>query len=99
VFHTAGFASWMVATMIAAVTVTATSAAAFRSNLLPRWFAWLGIVVGIVALLGYLFVPGFVFFAWVLIAAALLLRRAPAMQTGAVTTAQVRSGTGARVAS
>jgi hypothetical protein len=97
-FYTAGFACWMVATMIAAVTVAATSVTAFRTGFLPRWFAWLGIVVGIVQLLGYLFVPGFVFFAWVLIATALLLRRSPGRGASPVP-ADVRTDVGARHAS
>jgi hypothetical protein len=77
-FYTAGFASFAAATMIGALTVGATSAVAFRTGLLPRWFAWLGVVVAIVLLLGFFFVPGFVFWGWVLIAAILLARRAPA---------------------
>jgi hypothetical protein len=60
-FYTAGFASWAAATMIAALTVTATSASALRTGLLPRWFARLGVLVGIILLLGYLFVPAFIF--------------------------------------
>jgi Domain of unknown function (DUF4386) len=74
-FYTAGYASWVAATMIAALTVTATSATALRTSLLPRWFAWLGIPVGIIQLLGFFFIPGFAFWGWILITAALLLRR------------------------
>jgi hypothetical protein len=76
--YTAAFTSWAVATMIAAVPVIAASVSALRTGLLPRWFAWTGIVIGIALLAGYLFIPAFAFWAWVLVAAALLLRRAPA---------------------
>jgi hypothetical protein len=76
--YTAGIASWVVATMVAAPTVTAASVGALRTGLLPRWFAWVGVVIGIALLFGYLFVPAFAFWAWVLVAATLLLRRASA---------------------
>ena len=75
-FYTAGFASWAVATMVAAVPVIAASVSALRTGLFPRWFAWVGVVVGVALLAGYLFIPAFAFWVWVLVAAALLLRRA-----------------------
>jgi hypothetical protein len=71
-FYTAGFASWAVATMIAALTVIATSAGALRTGLLPRWFARVGVLVGVILLAGYLFVPAFLFWLWILATAALL---------------------------
>jgi hypothetical protein len=76
--YTAGVASWCVATMVAAVTVFAASVSALRTGLLPRWFAWIGVVIGVALLAGYLFIPAFAFWAWVLVTATLLLRRAPA---------------------
>jgi Domain of unknown function (DUF4386) len=74
-FYSAAVVAWVGATMIAALTVTATSAVAFRTSFLPRWFAWLGAVVGIVQLLGFFFIPGFAFWGWILIASVLLLKR------------------------
>ena len=71
-FYTAGFAAWAVATMVAALTVIATSASALRTGLLPRWFARAGVGVGVILLAGYLFVPAFLFWLWILVAAALL---------------------------
>ena len=76
--NTAAYASWVAATMISALTVAATTAVAFRTGFLPRWFAWLGALVAVVLLLGFFFVPGFVFWGWILIAAVLLLVRTPA---------------------
>jgi hypothetical protein len=76
--YTAAVVSWVAATMIAALTVFATSALAFRTGFLPRWFGWLGALVGALQLLGFFFIPGFAFWAWILIAAVLLLRSAPA---------------------
>jgi Domain of unknown function (DUF4386) len=77
-FYTAGYASWVAATMVAALTVAATSVAALRTSFLPRWFAWLGVLVGLIQLLGFFFIPGFVFWGWILITATLLLRRSGA---------------------
>ena len=77
-FNTAAYASWVAATMISAITVAATTAVAFRTGFLPRWFAWLGALVAVVLLLGFFFVPGFVFWGWILISAVLLLARTPA---------------------
>ena len=63
----------------------ATSAAALRTGLLPRWFAWLGILVGIIQLFAIFFFPAFVYWAWILVAAILLLSR-PAASTRSIRT-------------
>ena len=57
--------------------------AALRTGLLPRWFGWLGIVVGVIQLFAIVFIPVFVYWAWILLAALLLLwkDRAP-VRTG-----------------
>ena len=83
-FNTAAYASWVAATMISAITVAATTAVAFHTGFLPRWFAWLGTLVAVVLLLGFFFIPGFVLWGWILIAAVLLLRRTPAESPVAV---------------
>ena len=80
--YTAAYVSWTTATMIAALTVIATTAVAFRTGFLPRWFAWLGVVVGIAQLLGFFFVPAFAFWGWILIGAVVLLRRTPERSPG-----------------
>ena len=55
--------------------VWATSAVAFKTGVLPRWFAWVGVVVGVICLAAIVFVPAFVYWAWILVASLLLLRR------------------------
>jgi hypothetical protein len=82
--YTAAVVSWVAATMIGALTVSATAAVAFRTSFLPRWFAWLSAVVGIVQLLGFFFIPGFIFWAWILIVAILLVRRGAAASPSAL---------------
>jgi hypothetical protein len=77
-FYSAGVVSWVAATMIGALTVVATSAVAFRTSVLPRWFAWLGVLVAVIQLFGFFFIPGFAFWGWIAVASVLTLRRAPA---------------------
>jgi Domain of unknown function (DUF4386) len=74
-----GYAFWVAAVMVGALVVWATSAVALRTGLLPRWFAWLGIFVGIIQLFAIFFVPAFVYWGWILVASVLLTwRPAPA---------------------
>jgi hypothetical protein len=74
----AGYLAWVSATVIGAVTVWATSAVAIRTAFLPRWFGWAGVVVGVLQLLAFLFIPAFAFFLWLLVAGVLLSMRSPA---------------------
>ena len=73
-FNDAGFEFWVAASAIAALTVWATSLAAFRTGVLPRWFAGFGVVAGIVQLLGVFFIPALAYWLWVLVASIVLLR-------------------------
>lgn len=66
---------WVAAVIVGALVVWATSAVALRTGLLPRWFGWLGVVVGIIQLFAIVFVPVFVYWGWLLLASALLTLR------------------------
>jgi len=66
---------WVAAVIVGAVAVWATSAVALRTGLLPRWFGWLGILVGVIQLFAIVFVPVFVYWGWLLLASALLTLR------------------------
>src|SRR5207249_4753880 len=57
------------------IVVWATSAVALRTGLLPRWFGWLGILVGILQLFAIFFIPAFIYWGWILVAAVLLVWR------------------------
>jgi hypothetical protein len=74
----AGYLAWVSATVIGAVTVWATSAVAIRTAFLPRWFGWVGILVGVIQVFAFLFIPAFAFFLWLLVAGVLLSTRRPA---------------------
>jgi hypothetical protein len=66
---------WVSAVVVAALVVWATSAVALRTGLLPRWFAWLGILAGILQLFAIFFIPAFIYWGWIVVAAALLTWR------------------------
>jgi hypothetical protein len=80
-----GYLFWVGAVVIAALVVWATSAVALRTGLLPRWFAWLGIVVGILQLFAIFFVPAFIYWGWLVVAALLLTWRPAGWRTPAGT--------------
>jgi hypothetical protein len=80
-----GYMLWVASTVVGALVVWATSAVALRTGVLPRWFAWFGIVVGVLLLLALFFIPIFLYWLWILIAGILLaMRPAPVAGTGAV---------------
>jgi hypothetical protein len=70
-----GYLAWVGATVIGALTVWATSAVAVRTAFLPRWFGWVGVLVGVIQLLAFFFIPAFVFWLWILVAGALLMSK------------------------
>lgn len=70
-----GYLAWVGATVIGALTVWAASAVALRTAFLPRWFGWVGVLVGVIQLLAFFFIPAFVFWLWILVAGALLMSR------------------------
>jgi magnesium-transporting ATPase (P-type) len=78
-----GYAVWVGAVIVAALLVWATSAIALRSGLLPKWFAWLGVLAGILQLLAIFFIPVFIFWGWILIVSLMLFFRSAAARTPA----------------
>ena len=70
-----GYEFWVAAVVTGALVVWATSAVALRTGLLPRWFGWLGIIVGVIQLFAIVFFPVFVYWGWILLAALMLARR------------------------
>lgn len=69
-----GFALWIAAGGFGGLAIFATSAATFTGSVFPRWFAWFGVVCGILALLSFFFLPMFVYWLWILVASVMLLR-------------------------
>ena len=73
-----GFQLWITAAVVATVTVWTTSALALQTAVFPRWFAWVGIPVGIIQFGAVFFLPALIFWVWLLVAAVLLLFSRPA---------------------
>lgn len=71
---TAYFA-WVAAVVVSSVVVWATSAVALRTSVLPRWYAQVGILAGVVQLFGFFFFPFFVWWLWIIVTSIVLIRR------------------------
>jgi hypothetical protein len=72
-----GYLFWVGAVVAGAIVVWATSAVALRTAILPRWFAWLGVLVGVLLLFAIFFIPAFIYWGWIVVAAGLLAWRRP----------------------
>jgi MFS family permease len=72
-----GFGSILLFAMFGAIAlIDATSVVIMRTDVLPRWLAWLGFVCGVVLLFGVVFLPVIALPIW-LIAASIVLYRQP----------------------
>ncbi len=67
-----GYELWVCAVIAGAVLVWATSAIALRTGMFPRWFGWVGVVVGVLLLFAIFFIPTFVYWGWIALASGLL---------------------------
>ena len=74
-FADTAYFGWVAATFVGALVVWATSAIALRTQILPRWFGRLGILVGISQLLGIFFFPFFIWWIWLATISILLVLR------------------------
>ena len=70
-----GYMLWVSSVVVGALAVWATSAAVFQTGVLPRWFGWFSVVVGIICLGALFFFPIFVYWLWILVAGILLFLR------------------------
>jgi hypothetical protein len=67
-----GYIVWVIGVMMAIPLVVVTSLVALRAAVLPRWFAWIGLVVALTLVVAFMFIPIFILFGWVLLASVLL---------------------------
>jgi Na+/melibiose symporter-like transporter len=72
VLGTMGYSSWVSATVVGAVVVWATSAVILRTRMLPRWWGWLGILIGVIQLAAVVFFPILLFWVWIAVTSVLL---------------------------
>jgi hypothetical protein len=89
-FQDAGWLLIVAGVMTAAITVLSASMAALRTAVLPAWLGWSGLIVGVLMLFAFFWVPILIFLAWVLtvslvlVVAAWRVRGAPPPTTTAV---------------
>jgi hypothetical protein len=82
-FENTAYLAWVAAVFVGALVVWATSALAFRTQVLPRWYGWLGIVAGVSQLAAMLLFPFLAWWIWIVLTSILLVRR-PAAKAVAV---------------
>jgi len=83
-----GYMIWVTSSVLGALVAWAVSAVALGTGVLPRWFGWFGVVVGVVALFSLFFFPIFLFWIWIAVAGVLLARRPADAPTPAAGTAE-----------
>ena len=87
-FSDTAFPFWVMAGMLSALVMWSTSAVALRTGILPRWFAWLGIVIGVLLCASFMFTPALLYWVWLIAASALLQwRRSPVVAASPAPTA------------
>jgi hypothetical protein len=73
-----GYPIWVASTAAGALVAWATAAVTLGTGILPRWFGWLSVAIGIICLFGIFFFPILIFWLWILVASIVLfLRPAP----------------------
>jgi hypothetical protein len=70
-----GYSIWIGSVIVGSLAVWATSAVVLRTGFLPRWFAWFGIVVGVIGLFAIFFFPIFLYWLWIIVAGILMFLR------------------------
>jgi hypothetical protein len=67
--------TWVAALFVSSVVVWTTSAIALRTGALPRWYAFAGLIVGVVQLFGLFFFPFVAWWLWIAVTSILLVSR------------------------
>jgi hypothetical protein len=70
-----GYGIFFSATTFALITVVATSLLGLSAGVVPRWLAWLGLVVAATLLVSFLFLPFLIFLGWLLVVSVVFLMR------------------------
>lgn len=66
-FQDVGWFLIVAAVMTASIVVLSASTAALRTGVLPTWLGWSGLVVGVLMLFAFFWIPMLIFLAWVLV--------------------------------
>ena len=96
ILNDVGFIFWISGTTIAAVTVIATALVSLRSGPLPKWLAWLSLLVAATMLLAVLAFFFLSWLGWVLVVSIVLTwrRQTPGEGTDSAAGPQTTAGTG-----
>jgi hypothetical protein len=81
-----GYGVWFSGTTVMALLVFAVAVLSLRTGFLPKWLAWLSLLVGITLLVSFLFIPFVIFLGWLVVVSITLIARpwAPAAPATAV---------------
>jgi hypothetical protein len=85
-FLNAGWFILIAGVMTAGIVVLSTSMAALRTGVLPSWLAWAGLVVAILMLFAFFWIPILIFLAWVLTVSLLMMIVAWRVESAPTTT-------------
>ena len=73
VVNNMGYAIWISGTAIAALLVLGTALLSLKGEILPKWLAWLSLVVAATMLVSFFFIPFLIFLGWVLVVSLVLI--------------------------
>ena len=66
-FGNLGYALWFGGTTIALLVVLCVALVGLRGQLIPRWLAWVSVLVAITMLASFVFLPFLIWLGWVLV--------------------------------
>jgi hypothetical protein len=72
-FSNFGYALWFGGTTIALLVVLCAALVGLRGELIPRWLAWVSILVAITMLASFAFIPFLIWLGWVLVVSVVLI--------------------------
>jgi hypothetical protein len=82
-FGVFGYALWFGGTTIALLVVLCTALVGLRGQLIPKWLAWVSILVAILMLASFAFIPFLIWLGWVLVVSLVWLFWKPAPEAPA----------------
>jgi hypothetical protein len=72
-FGNLGYALWFAGTTIALLVVLCTALVGLKGGLMPRWLAWVSVLVAITMLASFVFLPFLIWLGWVLVVSLVFL--------------------------
>jgi hypothetical protein len=82
-FSNFGYALWFGGTTIALLVVLCVALVGLRGELIPKWLAWVSVLVAVTMLASFAFIPFLIWLGWVLVVSLLWLFWKPAAEAPA----------------